>query len=177
MSTPPEPHNVRYESYLASLDSGGVIRNAWVSYGCATHQPIANSSKLYSLYLDPRNFESVAYRLYVVPCSSNYIVRASISKQLRLAAQKEVAGVSRRINVSTLYDEADKAFASLSTLLGDDKYFFDHQEPSLFDASVFAYTHLILDANLGWDNDSLGQILRQRVNLVRQPGSDHVGVL
>jgi metaxin len=124
------------------------------------------------LYLDVKNFESVAYQVYVVPCSTSYIVRASISKQLRLAAQKEVAGVSNSINVSDLYGEADQAFTSLSTLLGDDTYFFGGKEPSLFDASVFAYTHLILDVNLGWEEDSLGRILRQQTNLVQH--RDHI---
>lgn len=54
------------------------------------------------------------------------------------------------VDVQAILREAEKAFEALSELLGDDEYFFSQEEPGLFDASVFAYTHLLLDENLGW---------------------------
>ena len=38
--------------------------------------------------------------------------------------------------------------------------------PGLFDASVFAYTHLLLDENLDWKDKRLTESLEQYGNLV-----------
>ena len=66
-----------------------------------------------------------------------------------------------------IYSEADKAFEALSILLGEDTWFFDNDRPALFDASVFAYTQLLLDDELGWKEKKLCQVLRRRDNLVQ----------
>ena len=68
-----------------------------------------------------------------------------------------------------LYSEADKAFEALSILLGEDLWFFGSGGPGLFDASVFAYTQLLLEdrLGLGWKEKKLGRALRRRDNLVR----------
>ena len=38
--------------------------------------------------------------------------------------------------------------------------------PGLFDASVFAYTHILLDENLNWKDKGLTESLKQYGNLV-----------
>ena len=69
--------------------------------------------------------------------------------------------------MSDLEAEADKAFEALSILLGDNEYFFARPDPGLLDASVFSYTHLILDDGMGWKRNKLGQLLKKYDNLVR----------
>ncbi|KAL1998491.1 hypothetical protein VTN02DRAFT_6080 [Thermoascus thermophilus] len=143
--------SVRWDVYASLLDHR--IRNAW----------------LYTLYLDNDNFTAVARRLYIDPSTSSPLVRAALASQLQQAARAELLKYSPAyIDVADLEAEADNAFASLSTLLGDDVYFFDRAHPGLFDASVFAYTHLILDeAGMGWKRNPLARRLRQYGNLVR----------
>ncbi|KAL3422464.1 hypothetical protein PVAG01_06620 [Phlyctema vagabunda] len=144
-----ESHSIRYEAYQSLLDHR--IRNAW----------------LYTLYLEPKNFNNVAYQLYVSPTSSNPLVRAATSHQLRAAAEAELLKHASIIDADDLYSEADKAFEALSTLLGEDAWFFGGNKPALFDASVFAYTQLLLDESLGWEEKKLCRALRQRDNLVQ----------
>lgn len=109
----------------------------------------------------------MAYRFYVTPASSNLLVRASISHALRAAAEEELLKHSSTIDTDDLYSEADKAFEALSVLLGDDAWFFGNEKPALFDASVFAYTQLLLDDSLGWKERKLCTALRRRDNLVQ----------
>ena len=71
------------------------------------------------------------------------------------------------IDPETLYVEAEEAFEALSTLLGEEEWFFGAEYPGLFDASVFAYTHLLLDEELGWVEGRLAWQLKERGNLVR----------
>jgi metaxin len=104
----------------------------------------------------------VAYPLYVSPTSSNPLVRASISHQLRVAAEAELLKHTSIIDTDDLYSEADKAFEALSILLGEDSWFFGNN-----DASVFAYTQLLLDDELGWKEKKLCRALRRRANLVQ----------
>jgi len=124
-------------------------------------------NQLYTLYLEPQNFSSVAYKLYLTSTSSNTLVRASISHQLRAAAKLELLKHTSIIDVDDLYSEADKAFEALSIMLGDDSWFFGNERPALFDASLFAYTHLLLDDDLEWKERKLCRALRRRDNLVR----------
>jgi metaxin len=123
--------------------------------------------QLYNLYLDPLNFSFVTQRLYVQPISSNTLVRTTISHQLRAAAEAELLKYCSVIDVDDLYSEADKAFKALSILLGEDQWFFGDEMPTLFDASVFAYTQLLLDEKMGWKEKKLVRTIRERENLVR----------
>ncbi|KAL4770261.1 hypothetical protein BDW60DRAFT_192819 [Aspergillus nidulans var. acristatus] len=141
--------NVRFEVYSSLLDTR--IRNAW----------------LYHLYLNHDNFEAVARRLYVDPSTTNTAVRFALAAQLQQAARDELLKSSSYIDAGALEAEAAEAFESLSTLLGDKDYFFERPNPGLFDASVFAYTHLILDQKMGWKYNRLQQLLSQYKNLVQ----------
>ncbi|KNG47849.1 mitochondrial outer membrane protein [Stemphylium lycopersici] len=125
-----EPGDLRYEAYLSLLDHR--IRRAW----------------LYTIYLSS-NTATIAEPLYILPTSRNPFVRLSIARDLRAAAEAELLKYSTVINEETLFNQADEAFAALDKLLGGDEWFFGAQRPGLFDASVFAYTHLLLDEGLG----------------------------
>ncbi|OAL05310.1 hypothetical protein IQ06DRAFT_342612 [Phaeosphaeriaceae sp. SRC1lsM3a] len=144
-----EPGDLRYEAYLALLDHR--IRRAW----------------LYCIYLSP-NFTSIAEPLYILPTSSNPFVRLTVARELRFAAEKELAKFSSIISAETLYNQAEEAFAALDTLLGKDDWFFGATGPGLFDASVFAYTHLLLDDGLGkgWLDTRLRDALMSRKRLI-----------
>ncbi|KAJ5618933.1 hypothetical protein N7510_002917 [Penicillium lagena] len=141
--------NLRFEVYASLLDQR--IRSAW----------------LYMLYLDPANFEAVARRLYVDPATTSSVVRTTLGVQLQQAARDELLRTSRYIDAGDLEADAGAAFEALSTLLGEDEHFFGRPKPGLFDASVFAYTHLILDEGLGWKHNRLAQLLREHDNLVQ----------
>ncbi|OCK79375.1 hypothetical protein K432DRAFT_393960 [Lepidopterella palustris CBS 459.81] len=148
-----EPSDLRYEAYLSLLDHR--IRRAW----------------LYSLYLTS-NFTSIAESLYVLPTSSNSLVRLAIAYELRAAAEAELLKHSTIVNAESLYEDAKEAFGALETVLGDDEWFFGAEKPGLFDASVFAYTHLLLDDGLGkgWAESRLQNIVMQRGKLVAHRG-------
>jgi metaxin len=146
--------HMKEEAYMSLIDH--TIRNAW----------------LYHLYLDKANFNAVAWPLYVKTTSSNLFVQQAISHQLRSAAQDELLKTSSLIDAAELYQQADEAFHALSTQLGESTYFFDSKSPGLFDASLFAYTHLLLDSSLPWQTRHLTNILTKYSNLVQH--RDHL---
>ncbi|KAJ5578300.1 uncharacterized protein N7459_007264 [Penicillium hispanicum] len=141
--------NLRFEVYASLVDHR--IRNAW----------------LYMLYLNDENFEAVARRLYVNPATTNSLVQAALGAQLQQAARNELLKTSRYIDVADLEGDACGAFEALSSLLGEDEHFFGRPNPGLFDATVFAYTHLILDEGIGWKQNRLAQLLKAHPNLVQ----------
>ncbi|KAF1846894.1 uncharacterized protein K460DRAFT_280264 [Cucurbitaria berberidis CBS 394.84] len=145
-----EPGDARYEAYLSLLDHR--IRRAW----------------LYTIYLSP-NAPAIAEPLYILPSSRNAFVRLTLARALRLAAEQELRKFSPVVNAETLYSQAEEAFRALDMLLGDDKWFFGAKGPGLFDASVFAYTHLLLDEGLGrgWVDTRLRDALVGRERLVK----------
>ncbi|KAK3718475.1 hypothetical protein LTR37_004979 [Vermiconidia calcicola] len=145
-----ETSDVRYDAYTSVLD--GPIRKAW----------------LYQLYLSPAN-SPLVHRLYVGPCSSNPFVQMTIAYQLRRAAETELvkASLSDTLSETDVMHEAGQALEALSTLLGQDEWFFGQVRPSLFDASVFAYTHLVLEGSIKWEENRLAEELGKSENLVR----------
>ena len=70
------------------------------------------------------------------------------------------------IDPEALYRDYEKALEALSELLGHDEFFFGERRPGLFDASVFAYTHIFLDEGLDWKQKRLQEALEQFSNLV-----------
>jgi metaxin len=115
--------------------------------------------------LNGDNFAAVARKRYVDPSTSSSTVRAALALQLQQAARDELLKYTDIIDVSSLEADADQAFEALSTLLSDAEYFFNRDRPGLFDASVFAYTHLILDEKLGWKYNRLEHSLSRYGNL------------
>lgn len=96
-------------------------------------------------------------------------MQKTILYQLKKAAELELtkATASSTIIEADVMQEAEEAIDALATLLGESEWFFGQSKPTLFDASVFAYTHLILDEKMGWQNNKLGDQLRPRENLVQ----------
>ena len=137
------------EAYSSLLDHR--IRSAW----------------LYHLYLDPANFSRVAVPLYIATTSSNRFVRLALGRQLQQAARDELVKYTSVIDGQELLDRADRAFEALSVLLGDDEFFFGHGQPGLFDASVFAYTYLLLSNEMEWEKTAMTRSVKKYTNLVQ----------
>ncbi|KAI8966624.1 hypothetical protein F5Y11DRAFT_109956 [Daldinia sp. FL1419] len=145
----PEVPSLKLEAYESLLDHR--IRNAW----------------LYSLYLSRPNSALLSH-LYVAPVSSSHIVKTTVLYQLRYAAEAEILRSigTQAVDSRKLYVEVREAFEALSTVLGSGDWFFDALEPSLFDATVFSYTHLLLDEGLAWEDKRLSEIVSEFPNLV-----------
>lgn len=137
------------EEVYASLISHS-IRNAW----------------LYNLYLDDANFEAVAWPLYIATDTNNPVVQHALAHQLKSAARDELLKSYIMIDPSEIYRKSYQAFEALSVLLEDDSHFFGSENPTLFDASVFAYTQLLLDERLQWQSNVLGKQLLDFPGLV-----------
>ena len=103
----------------------------------------------------------------------------TIAHQLRRAAESEItkATATNTIVEHDITHEAVKAFDALSTLLGQDDWFFGQERPSLFDASVFAYTHLILSPSMKWRENKLAQHLKEYGRSCKTPRTDHGNIL
>lgn len=93
-------------------------------------------------------------------------VRAATAHHLRKAALEELKKTTPNVVVDDILRDGKEALQALSTLLGSDQWFFGAEGPALFDASVFAYTHLLLDEGMGWKDNGLGDAVRGFSNLV-----------
>lgn len=96
-------------------------------------------------------------------------MQTTISYQLREAAQTAIVKTtaSPTIVESDIVRAVDEALRALSALLGENEYFFGQEKPGLFDASVFAYTQLLLDDQMAWEENQLGDALKEHANLVQ----------
>ncbi|KAK6006185.1 hypothetical protein QM012_006595 [Aureobasidium pullulans] len=155
-------HNSNSKSKAASSDTQSSRQDVYTSL----LEHAVRRAWLYLLYLDPDNFGHVATKLYVSPSSSNTLVAMAISYQLRDAATQELVKTTPAVKAQDILDEAVDAFAALSTLLGEETWYFENKTPTLFDASVFAYTHLLLNESMGWRNNPLADKLATFYNLV-----------
>ncbi len=106
--------------------------------------------------------------MYILPTSSNPFVRLVLARQLQQAAKEELLNFPNTIHPETLYTQAEDALVALDVLLGSNDWFFASSNPTLFDASVFAYTHLLLDNRLGkgWVDSRLRNALMSRNRLI-----------
>jgi len=123
-------------------------------------------SQLYQLYVNPAN-AGLVHDLYIKPCSSNIIVQLAIARQLREAATEELAksSFSGVVSEEDIFRDAENALSTLAELLSSSDWFFGQAQPSILDASIFAYTHLILDGSLQWSKNKLAEQLSQHANL------------
>ncbi|KAL7939808.1 hypothetical protein V8C35DRAFT_287747 [Trichoderma chlorosporum] len=143
----PDSPPSRTEAYEALLSQS--LRPAW----------------LYALYLHENN-TPLLKSLYLPPSPILYLPSLHA---LRAAATDEILKTTRRpvVDPRRLLVDAADALRSLSALLAGDDWFFGQPAPGLFDAQVFAYTHLILDEAFGWADDySLARSLVEFDNLV-----------
>jgi len=137
---------------------------------------------LHALYLSRENTPLLT-RLYLAPATKSLPVRSVLLRQLRSAAEDEILAsgggyTASAIDVEDLYGDAEEALRALDSLLGGGEWFFGGGEeggrkrgPTEFDAAVFAYTHVLLDDNLGWRDTRLGDLVRKCEGLVRHRGA------
>lgn len=99
-------------------------------------------------------------------------MRLATVGDLRRAAENELLKFSAVIDAEELHRQAEEAFEALETVLGNNTWFFGASQPGLFDASVFSYTHLLMDDNLGngWIDTRLRDALLKRKNLTSHRG-------
>lgn len=99
-------------------------------------------------------------------------MQLTIAHQLRQAATDELAksSYSGVVVEEDIFRDSENAFSALAELLGSDQWLFGQSQPSILDASVFAYTQLILDESLGWGSNKLAEQLRQHQNLTGHQG-------
>lgn len=95
-------------------------------------------------------------------------MQKAITYQLRSAAAVELekSSGSNVVSALDLLNDSEETFQALSDLLGGNQWFFGQEQPGLFDASVFAYTCLILDEAFDWKHNPLQELLSKHGNLV-----------
>jgi len=132
-----QPPPLRQDAYQALLDLP--LRNAW----------------LHALYLDPA-YTPLLDDFYTTPASSSTFVRDTLRRRLRRAAEAEIlktgsyissaAAGTAVVDEARVLDAAREALGGLASLLAESEtgWFFDAPTPGLFDASVFAYTYLMV---------------------------------
>ncbi|KAL9093397.1 MAG: hypothetical protein Q9159_000251 [Coniocarpon cinnabarinum] len=125
---------------------------------------------LVALYLDDETFAGICAPMYVESASRSRVVRGALVPPLRHAAAIEVGDASNEMPTTNVlqelevwcrggnqcdheqavYEEAAEAFAALSTILGQKRWFGYGSEttapgvrPGWLDASVFAYTYTL----------------------------------
>ncbi|KAK6526255.1 hypothetical protein TWF694_004862 [Orbilia ellipsospora] len=138
-----------YRAFSSLVDRN--IRDAW----------------LYAMYVDNTNLNNITVPKYT-NSTPLWPVNYLLGLQMRQAALDSlgVNGVGSKVNGEMLYMRANEAWAALSALLGDNKWFFSARDAGLFDASVFAYTHLILTLGLERSGEDLVNGLQQYSNLI-----------
>lgn len=122
--------------------------------------------QLYAVYLS-QNSTTLAEPLYILPTSSNPFVRLTIAQELRRAAENELLKFSTVIDAADIYRQAAEALTALEAALGGDTWFFGAEKPGILDATVFSYTHLLMDDALGkgWVDTRLRDALLSQKNL------------
>lgn len=163
-----ESSSPRGDVYLSLITQS--IRPAWVRSTYLTtvskkqRKSTNKSIQLYALYIAPIH-TTLLSRLYL-PASP--LLSTPLLHTLRAAATSEILKTTRRplLQPEQLYEDAKTAFQTLDTLLGGGEWFFGLRSPGLFDVEVFAYTYLILDPAMGWEDDVLEGCLASCSNLV-----------
>ncbi|KAF3933118.1 Metaxin-2 [Dactylella cylindrospora] len=122
---------------------------------------------LYALYIEPTNLQNIAIPSYT-HATPMWPVTALLGLQMRQAALETILKGTEdpKITGKVLYARAEEAWAALSALLGKNKWFFNGQDAGLFDASIFAYTHLILRLDWTGGGRALAEGLIKHSNLV-----------
>ncbi|KAJ6257961.1 Metaxin-3 [Drechslerella dactyloides] len=140
-----------YRAFQTLLDTS--IRDAW----------------LYAMYVDADTLHGVTAPRYTAT-TPTWPVTAALAAQMRRAALASIRSSSSTSTITgrTLYARAEGAWEALSTLLGTDRWFFGAQDAGLFDASVFAYVHLILAGEKeSGSGAELASGLRRHANLIQ----------
>ncbi|KAK1750589.1 hypothetical protein QBC47DRAFT_406949 [Echria macrotheca] len=144
-------------SVVANIPSSSVLRSE--AYQSLVDHPLRNAW-LYALYLDRRH-TSLLDTFYTGPASSSGLVRATLRRQLRHAAEGEIlkmgsylsgaAAGTAVVDGDRVVREAGEALEALAGVLAESGtgWFFGAEGPSLFDCAVFAYTFLMVEYMAG----------------------------
>ncbi|KAK6507292.1 hypothetical protein TWF481_005737 [Arthrobotrys musiformis] len=138
-----------YRAFLSLVE--GAVRDAW----------------LYALYIDPSNLSSLTVPKYTSPIPL-WPIPTILGSQMRQAAIDAIRKSSSSPSLPSgteIYTKALEAFKALSTLLGHDTWFFGASEAGIFDAEVFAYTHLLLNLEIEGSGGVVVEGLREFDNL------------
>lgn len=172
----PDQRYRRQEAYQALLDNP--IRAAWLY---ALYLSPANEPLLRHLYVDRVSRSGpvrattlqqlrAAARAEIVKTTTTtttpgWSVSGNVGDLLTWAL-----GGRTVVDPGRVYDDARRAFGALETLLssseggGGGEWLFGSAHPTLFDASVFSYTHLVLSDEykraVPWGDDTLRRIVR-----------------
>ncbi len=124
---------------------------------------------LHSLYLSPRNAHIVK-KLYIKPTTSSWLVQRSVEHSLTTAAHEQLVSSSRNgvPDIDDIYARAAQAFEAFYLILEGaaeaEEWLFGGDEkgrPTLLDAALFAYTHLLLDESMGWKDQRLVRFVQK----------------
>ncbi|KAK6513332.1 hypothetical protein TWF281_004963 [Arthrobotrys megalospora] len=142
-----------YRAFLSLVE--GAVRDAW----------------LYALYIDPINLSNITIPKYT-STTPLWPITHFLGNQMRQAAidsiKKSTSSESTLPTGEEIYTKANEAFSALSTLLNStgNTWFFGADEAGMFDASVFAYTYLILSLEISGSGEVLVESLYKFKNLV-----------
>ncbi|QSL64319.1 hypothetical protein MERGE_001619 [Pneumocystis wakefieldiae] len=118
----------------------------------------------YGFFIEPENFKKVTSLLYIkdawpISIFTKWQLQNQVRKRLSV---RQKTGL---LNAKEVYTDASYALHALSIKLGQDNWFFGAEDPSYIDATLFAYTHLVLSINL--PDDTLAREIKKHENLVK----------
>jgi len=134
--------SIQEDAFMSLVD--GPVRRAW----------------LYSMYLTP-NFEKITVHCYINNQSTSPIIQTFSARELRNAAREELLKYRPVIDESAIYLEAEQALKALAEYVTG--HIESDQKPtSVLDATVFAYTYLLLELeHRVWADKRLINIVRK----------------
>jgi metaxin len=118
------------------------------------------------MYLTP-NFDALTVPSYIKSQSASVIVNILSSWELRQAARNELLKHSPRIDEESLYEDADRAFRALDSVMKRKQEQNVPGRPSLLEASLFSYLFLLLELpREKWADGRLVDLLMKYPGLV-----------
>ncbi|EPY53355.1 metaxin 1 [Schizosaccharomyces cryophilus OY26] len=117
----------------------------------------------YSMYLDETNFQELRKNWFAKATWPLSLIR-SIAQPLEKKKQLRILTEEKHLDADTIFEDAARAFSSLSEFLGNQIYFLNKETPSILDISVFSYAEIIL--HLPLRNDQLRLSLTSNKNLL-----------
>ncbi|WBW71596.1 metaxin 2 (Sam35) [Schizosaccharomyces osmophilus] len=117
----------------------------------------------YSMYLDEANFRELQNHWFTKATWPLSLIR-TIAQPLEKKKQLRILTEEKNLDADTIFEDAARAFSSLSDLLSNGAYFFNGDAPSILDISLFSYAEMIL--HLPLKNDQLRLSLTSNKNLL-----------
>ncbi|RIA88955.1 hypothetical protein C1645_773609 [Glomus cerebriforme] len=134
-----------YDSYSENLGSLTNEQEANSQAYIAFADNKLRNALLYYLWCEPAN-ELMTHKKYVGHYAKP-LDKVLFHKYKNLAV-KELLTRKPVLDKEEIYQEADEALQAISTVLGDTDYFFGSRLPTIIDAVIFSYIHVILNIPL-----------------------------